>query len=292
MPTGSVTYKIFEETFICNTIKKLIDCIDNSIYYTSDALSFGGTPIVTGNTFTAKLLTSNGFQTRCITYDSDVDGSSTTTIQSVLSVVADCGSCNVTPTPTVTPTITPTPSSTPSPTPTPSASAGLVYVFSACTGVNRQIIQPMSVLGVSVGNTIKYNNECWSYMGAFVSPYIPTSGIQSFNYSTNVFGVPSTVYANCSSCVAQPIPTPTFRSHNVVWAWNSDCPICDIANGTPITVYTDYATSVLQNNSVIYTNSALTIPFASGRKIKSNNSVFSVNTGGVLILECIVGGPC
>lgn len=291
MPSGSVTYKIFEETFSCNTVKKLVDCTSGDIYYTADPLSYTGTTITTGQTFSVKMVGASGFYSKCVTYTDDVEGSPTVSIQSVLGLFGACASCGFTPTPTMTPTQTPTPSVTPTMTPTPSPSGNLVYVFTACTGSQRAIIQPSSVSGVAVGNSIEYNNECWTYIGPKTSPYNPPAGFISSNMGTNVFGTPSEVFNNCSACVNQPTPTPAYRAHTVQWAWNHQCPVCNLV-GSTTTIYTEYQYTSLGGGINIYSNTALTIPFGPGRFIKDSQDVYSVGAAGLITLECAIGGGC
>lgn len=291
MPSGSVTYKIFEETFSCNTVKKLVDCTSGDVYYTADALTYTGATLTTGQTFSVKMVGPSGYYSKCVTYTEDVVGSPNVSVQSVLELFASCASCGFTPTPTVTPTITPTPSVTPTMTPTPSPSGNLVYVFTACTGTQRAIIQPVGVSGLVTGSVIEYNNECWEYIGPKTSPYNPPAGFISSTMSGNVFGTPSTIYDTCSSCVNQPTPTPTYREHVVQWAWNHQCPICDLV-GTTTTVYTEPQYTILDDLIYVYSNAALTIPYPSGRMIKQGQSVYFVNAGGLLTLECTVGGGC
>ena len=291
MPTGSVTYKIFEESFACNTVKKLVDCTSGDIYYTADSLIYSGSAITTGQTFSAEMVGGDGYYSKCVTYTEDVEGSATVSIQSIISTFGECSSCGFTPTPTMTPTQTPTPSVTPSPTPTPSPSGNLVYVFTACTGTQRAIIQPVSVMGVSTGQVIDYNNECWEYIGPKTSPYTPPAGFTSSNFGSNVFGIPVIVFNNCSSCVNQPTPIPLYRAHTVIWNWNVDCPLCNVT-GPSITVYTEYQYSSLGTGINIYTNTGLTIPFGSGRYVKDSQDVYSVGPVGELTLECGIGLGC
>jgi len=291
MPSGSVTYKIFEESFVCNTVKKLVDCTSGDIYYTADQLIYSGSSLTTGETFSAKFVSADGYYTRCVTYTDDVEGSSTISVQSVLETFASCGSCGFTPTPSVTPTMTPTSTVTPTPTPTPTPSGNLVYVFTSCTGTNRAIILPVSVPGVSTGQSIEYNNECWTFIGPKTSPYTPPAGFTSSNFGSNIFGTPSEVFSSCSNCVNQPTPTPTYRAHTVIWNWYPDCPLCDLT-GPTTTLYTEYQYTSLGYGVNVYTNTALTIPFGSGRYIKDSQYVYSVGAAGELTLDCVIGNGC
>ena len=291
MPSGSVTYKIFEETFSCNTVKKLVDTITGSVYYTADPLIYSGSSLSTGQTFSGKFVGPEGYNTKCVTYTEDVEGSSTISLQTVLAIFASPAGCSFTPTPSVTPTMTPTPSITVTPTPTPTPSGNLVYVFTSCTGTHRAIIQNSGVAGVSTGDVIEYNSECWQYIGPKTSPYNPPAGFTSSNMGSNVFGTPSTVFESCTACVNQPTPTPTYRQHTIQWAFYHQCPNCNLV-GSTTTVYTEYQYTNLGSGVNIYTNTALTIPFAPARFVKDSTSVYYVDTGGELILECSIGYGC
>lgn len=289
--TGSVTYKIFEESFVCDTVKKLVDCTSGDIYYCADPLVYGGSPLSVGQTFSAKFVTAEGFLSKCLTYTDDIEGSSNISIQTVLSLFGDCSACSFTPTPTPTPTNTPTPSVTPSATPTPTPSANQVYVFTACTGTQRMIIQGVPVPSLVTGQVVEYNNECWQYIGPKAVPYNPPAGFISSAWGTNVFGTPSEVFSSCSNCVNQPTPTPAYRSHTVIWNWYPDCPLCNLT-GPTITLYTENQYTSLGAGVNVYTNTALTIPFGSGRYIKDSQNVYSVGAFGELTLDCVIGSGC
>ena len=117
--TGDVVYNLFDETFMCSTTKKLVNCYNGDEYYITDPLEFSGIPIETGVTVSA-IINENLV---CVTYE----GLSNISSNSILTIVTNimgvgCSSCTLpTPTPSPTPTrpITPTPTKTPPPTPTP-----------------------------------------------------------------------------------------------------------------------------------------------------------------------------
>lgn len=306
--TGSTTFNMFNQPFNCNTVKKLFVCNSNKVYYVSDYLSFSNVPITTGDTFGATIVSSNGTETLCLTYDSDVTGSSNAYISSINGSFADCNSCVLPPTPTPTPTptasVTPTPTLTPTPSMTPSPSTNSpvpIYVYSACTGGQNVIGLNTIVPGVNVGETFKFNEKCWKYVGQFNQPYSPPAGSIYSTFNTNIFGNPTTVYSDCDDCVQAPIPSPTptptpsaaaCNAHQVVWNVNKECSPCDV-KGAIITVYTNPSITVLSNNDVVYTNCGLTTTLPPERYIKSvEGNVFSVNSGGVLIFNCVAGGPC
>lgn len=118
--TGDVTYNLFDETFLCTTTKKLVDCVSGYEYYINGALALSGITIDTGITITAII----NNVTTCATYVGNSNSSSNSILNEVLTIVGSggCGPC-ITPTPTPTPTQTitptPTPSGSPTQTPTP-----------------------------------------------------------------------------------------------------------------------------------------------------------------------------
>lgn len=119
MATGTKRFDIFSQQFNCNTVAKLNDCNSRNSYYVSEPLSYNGTPLVSGDTFSATIITPSGVEYLCLYYDSDVDGSSNTYIDTIHGTATDCTTCTP-PTP-ITQTPTNTPSSTMTPTPTPSS---------------------------------------------------------------------------------------------------------------------------------------------------------------------------
>lgn len=306
--TGSTTINMFNQPFECDTVRKLIVCDTNQVYYVSDYLSFSGVPITTGETFGATIVSSNGSETLCLTYDSDITGSPNAYIASINGSFVNCGSCTLpsspTPTPTPTTSVTATPTLTPTPTITPSTSVNTptpVYVYSACTGPQNVMGLNTIVPGVSVGEVFRYNDRCWVYVGQFNQPYSPPVFSLYATFNSNIFGTPSIIYENCDECLLTPIPSPTptptaslqaCQTHNVIWNWNRECPVCDVL-GELVTIYTDPSVTVLSDGDEIYTNCGLTIPFGSDRYIKSiEGNVFSVGAGGVLTFECVAGGVC
>ena len=117
--TGDVVYNLFDETFMCSTTKKLVNCYNGDEYYITDPLEFSGIPIETGVTVSA-IINENLV---CVTYEGLSNISSNSILTIVTSIMGvGCSSCTLpTPTPSPTPTrpITPTPTKTPPPTPTP-----------------------------------------------------------------------------------------------------------------------------------------------------------------------------
>jgi len=218
--SGSVTFRLFDEVFSCNTVRKLIGCDNSQIYYVADYLSFSGIPITTGTTFIADIVSPSGSDKLCLFYDSDVDGSSTSYVTQVYSIETDCNTCEVpatptpTPTMTTTPTITPTPSVTPSatvnasPTPTPSREVTYVYAYVKCETDTKMIIQPVQVPGATTSNAFKFGNDCWKLYGVFAQPWSPPSIYNPVTYNYNYFGMSITLYDNCDTCLTPP-PTPS-----------------------------------------------------------------------------------
>jgi hypothetical protein len=130
--SGSATFEVIQNQFICASVKVLLDESTGTEYYTSDALVFNGIPIVIGITIAATI---NG-ENLCLTYlRNDSNYSSNSTVQNIFGIYGSYAACSnvpsqtptnsatptstVTPTNTVTPTVTPTNSVTPTMTNTP-----------------------------------------------------------------------------------------------------------------------------------------------------------------------------
>jgi len=121
---GLVTFEMMDETFSCVSVKVLTDCQSGEEFYTTDSLSFSGTPVIIGMTMFVQV---NGVE-RCVIYSrDDKNFSSNSNLGNIVQIYSSCEYCSTipTPTPTVTntPTITPSPTSsiTPSATPTQTA---------------------------------------------------------------------------------------------------------------------------------------------------------------------------
>jgi hypothetical protein len=232
--SGSATFEVFQEQFVCASAKVLIDCSNSTEYYVSDSLSYNGTPITTGMTIFASI---NGDQV-CVTYDRDDSNiSSNSSVDQIYNISGGgCVGCQITPsqtptltntpTTTVTPTNTQTPTNTsttgfiPSPTPTntstPTPSPVYVYVYQSCSPqqlipyLENQIIQTLKLSGVNeIGTTFKdSSNNCWRYVGQYPSNYIPPINVVSTTYQGNYFTtIGETLYENCDSCVNGGTPT-------------------------------------------------------------------------------------
>ena len=296
MPTGTVSYQIVEKYFDCGTVKELIDCTSGAIYYVDDLLLSGGTPIQTGTTFVGNFNFSAGTSgLTAVNYVRELQGSSTITFNGIVSQLANCNSYSptMTPTPTSSATVTPTPTLTP--TPTPTLQPNSLFVYSACTGANRIVVQTLPVPGAAnaIGQTFNLSGTCWSFVGTFTSPYTAPSGFVRTNYTGNYFGTPSTVYNSCAACVGAPIPLQSYRAWNVLWSFNVDCAPCGLSGGgTAITLYTPYSATTLNDGVIMYTNVYLTTAFAPGRWFQRNNKIYYNDGYDGISFFCNVGGGC
>lgn len=209
---GQLTYRFFEESFVCPTSKVLKDCESNTEFYVSDSLSYNGLPLTIGTTFGAYV---NG-DIFCLTYDRDDSNiSPNSTVESIVQVYANCTDCRftLTPTPSVTASNTPTPTITPSPTMTPTPSPqSYVYVFQSCSlnsfNYPQSTIvqtQPPNFL-ILTGQTFQaINGDCWTYVGQSFG-FIPTGPTNLTNYSGNYFNLNKpTIYSDCITCQANQV---------------------------------------------------------------------------------------
>ena len=114
--SGSATFEVFQEQFVCASVKVLVDCNSSTEYYVSDSLSYNGTPITTGMTIFVSI---NGIEL-CATYDRDDSNiSSNSSVDQIYNISGGgCVGCQMTPSPTPTLTVTPTLTKTPTNTPT------------------------------------------------------------------------------------------------------------------------------------------------------------------------------
>jgi hypothetical protein len=108
---GTVTFEMMDETFSCVSVKVLTDCQSGEEFYTTDSLSFSGTPVVIGMTMFVQV---NGVE-RCVVYSRDDNNfSSNSSLGNIVQIYSSCEFCSTIPTPT--PTITSTPTNTPTKT--------------------------------------------------------------------------------------------------------------------------------------------------------------------------------
>lgn len=208
MTSGTKRFNVFNQQFDGDTVAKLKDCNSSNYYYVSRGLSYLGSALTTGDTFSAKITSAEGEEYLCLTYQDNINGSSNSVINTIYGTASSCSGCTVpslpTPTPTQTASPTPTPTVTPTltVTPTPSNySQSIVYVYSACTGTKRVVSQTVRVPSVIVGQSFVYSGSCWTYVGQFNSPYRQPAGYVYTTSTSNIFGTPSTIYDTCSVCI-------------------------------------------------------------------------------------------
>jgi hypothetical protein len=130
---GSVTFEMLDETFSCVSAKVLTDCQTGEEFYTTDSLSFGGTPVPIGITMFVQV---NGID-RCVEYTRDnFNISSNSNLGNIVQIYSSCEFCNPVPTPTPTTTSTPTntPSSTGGATPSVTPTQTMTPTQTATTG--------------------------------------------------------------------------------------------------------------------------------------------------------------
>jgi hypothetical protein len=243
--SGSAAFEIFQQEFICASVKVLTDCNSFNEYYINGDLIFSGSPVGTGTTMQVIL---DG-EYLCVTYTRDDSNfTSNRIVDLVTSIYTGCTECSIvpsptptssvtptpsitpsltptqtqtstpgltqTPTPSVTPTIPLTPSVTPTNTPTPSVTPNYVYVYESCSPLvfnpflNSQIIQTSPVTGVNIiGSSFKdSSNNCWSYIGRFNVGYEPPINVIPTSYSGNYFTtIGSVIYNNCNDCANPPV---------------------------------------------------------------------------------------
>lgn len=194
---SGITFVIDYGYFECSDVAKIIDCDNNEIYYVNTPLFFNNVEIEQDKIIKCSI---NGVS-RCVTYNENVNGSSTHFISNILSIHDTCGECLPTPTPTATNTSTPTPTPTITPSQTPPR-INSSYVYTGC-GTNQMVIQTDSVPSINEGQVFEYNNQCWYYVGVFNNPYYPPSGFIITNYNYNYFGTINSgdIYTNCSLCI-------------------------------------------------------------------------------------------
>lgn len=258
---GSVSFRLFDQVFNCNTVRKLVGCDNSTTYYVSDYLSYDGTEITTGMTFVADIVSINGAEKLCLYYESDVDGSSTSYITQVYSIETNCDVCEVpvtptpTPSPTQTPTMTPTISVTPStsvgatPTPSPSRELTYVYAYVQCESSDKMIVQTVPVPGATSTNAFKFGLDCWRLYGTFALPWTPPSIYNPVNFNYNFFGTSITLYDDCASCNT-PLPSVTPSTSS------SESPRGCICNEYQVTNTTDQMKTWTYKNCI--TNSIVT----------------------------------
>jgi len=287
---GQLTYRFFEESFVCTSTKVLKDCDSQLEFYVTDDLIFNGTPIVVGVTFGAYL---NG-DLFCLTYDRDDDNiSSNSVVESIVAIYGNCTDCRflLTPTPSNTASNTPTPTRTPTKTPTPTPTTQvLVYVFESCTpnqfGVPANVIiqtQPVS-FNILSGQSFEYQGTCWNYLGSF-SGYYPEYNTIIVNYSGNYFSntITPTIYGSCESCIAlsthsvsaTPGLTPTPTNLQLCVTYTDNSYLSNLPDGCGgYSRKQNQITVTLRNNGIPYNaSSTVTVTFEMEVEYCSGNGV-------------------
>lgn len=289
--TGFLGFEIAKGGFNCGDVKRILRCNGNGYYYISEPIVFASQVLVPGTTFIG--IVNNGVS-ECLTYVDDINGTATDFLSQIISVVVgDCDSCSFTPTPTPTPTVTPTSTLTPTPTPTTSQPLNTNYIYTACTSPNRMVVQTLPVPGVSIGQAFQSSGTCWTYV-ASVQNYVPPGGFIVISFVGNYFGTPSTTYLNCVSCLTPaPSQSPTFKAWAGSWDWTISCTPCYLTSGgAPLTLYSAPSVSALVDGVYLYTNTALTTPFAPGRYFRFGQKIYESVGGGEIIFVCNAGGTC
>lgn len=248
---GQLTYKFFEESFVCPSSKVLKVCETGVEFYVSDSLSYNNLPLTIGTTFGAYV---NG-QLFCVTYDRDDSNTQpNSTVEAIVQTYGNCTDCRftLTPTPSVTASVTPTPTITPSSTMTPTPSAqSYVYVFQSCTlnGYDypqSTIVQtqPANFLILSGQTFQNINGDCWTYVGQFFG-FIPTGPTNQTNYSGNYFNLNKpTVYSDCTTCQANQVALIT-QTPNVTKSANLPA---NTPTPSAVSLCVTMAESVFRNN--------------------------------------------
>lgn len=225
--TGSVTYDLFDETLLCSTTKKLINCDTGEIYYITGAISSGGTPITTGTTISAVI---NGVG-MCVTYVEDSQSSPTATFNVLTDISVDCNTCvfvpptptptntpsktpTRTPEPTQTPTQTTTQTPTPTLTPTPSSTPNTTFYFQSCcdTGFTF-VLANVTLLTPEIGKSY-YIETLEGFSGC--STAIPYSSGDTYNYAYI-----TTNYDSCEECL---IDVPCCYCYEASWPFPYSAP--------------------------------------------------------------------
>ena len=289
--SGFTGFKICNGAFNCGDVKRILRCNGSGYYYISEPIVFGAVVLTGGTTFIGVM---NQGQSECLTYVDDINGTATDYLDNVISVViGDCGSCAFTQTPTPTPTVTPTTTPTPTVTPTSSQPASTSYVYTACTSPNRMVVQSVPVPGVTTGKSFVASGTCWTYVNSFQN-YVPPGGFVVVSSNLNYLGTPVTVFNNCTACLAPPpSPSPTYKAWAGSWDWTISCTPCYLTSGgAPLTLYSAPSVSTLVDGVYLFTNTALTTPFAPGRYFRFGPKIYESVGGGEIIFVCNAGGSC
>ena len=184
--SGSATFEVIQNQFICASVKVLLDESTGIEYYTSDALIFEGTPIVIGITIAAVL---NG-ENLCVTYvRNDSNLSSNSTVQNIFGIYGSYAACSnipsptpttsVTPTSTVTPTTTSTPTITPTSTVTPTVTKTPGLTQSPTPSITASITPTPSITPTITPSPMTYVYVYESCQPLQFNPYLNNQIIQT-----------------------------------------------------------------------------------------------------------------
>jgi hypothetical protein len=310
---------MLDDSFNCVSVKLLIDCNGDTIYYVSDDLNYQQVPVTSGTTIFANI---NG-QNVCATYVRDEPNiSSDSIVFEIYEILISCADCEVTPPPTKTPTQTPTSTPTQTPTPTPTPTRGPVGLLSVYTGLN--------ICGTEYyfANDTIPNVKCYwenklrpPFAGRAYYYYIPDGirvGTQLYTVLTPDTSVPLTATINviygfsssqvieivngviagiynfsslppCSTSVPCPTPTPT-PPPPIYYSFSACCDgstfNLELGDLTPSIGDTYYFTSGSGANS--FSGCASVIASNSGYVLKTVNTAQSYETCD----ECVIEHPC
>jgi hypothetical protein len=203
---GTVTFEMMDETFSCVSVKVLTDCQSGEEFYTTDSLSFSGTPVVIGMTMFVQV---NGVE-RCVVYSrDDKNFSSNSNLGSIVQIYSSCEFCSTIPTPT--PTITSTPTNTPTKTagvtPSPTATQTATPSQTATIG-STPPPTPSQTRTATPTNT--------------PTPSVTASPSATPNY---VY-----VYQSCSPISPNLVPTQVIQSQKVSFVSTVDVVFKDLSN--------------------------------------------------------------
>jgi hypothetical protein len=309
------TFVMLDNSFNCVSVKVLIDCNGDTIYYVSDDLIYEEVPVTSGTTISANI---NG-QNVCATYVRDETNiSSDSIVSEIYEILIGCGDCEISPTPTQTPTATPTqtPTSTPTPTPTPT-SRGPIGLFPVYTSVNICGSQYSFVNDTASNVKCYWENGVSPFGGAAYYYYILDGiAIGTQLYTTPTASIPLTttlkvVYAPsqvvqivngiitgitnfsslppCSTSVPCPTPPPT-PPPPIYYSFSACCDgstfNLELGDLTPSIGDTYYFTSGNGVNS--FSGCASVIASNSGYVLKTVNTAQSYETCD----ECTADHPC
>jgi hypothetical protein len=130
----TVTFVVDSGSFVCSSVKDLLDCDTGEHYYITEPITYSGSVVSTGTTFLALLYGSASNQIQCVTYLGTTTASSNRNLIQVLDVYSGCSVC-----------VTPTPTPTPTPVPqcycyTITSNSGCTVTWTGCSGNSESIV--------------------------------------------------------------------------------------------------------------------------------------------------------